>query len=413
MGEKESIRTFPADLLAGVSVACVVVPQSLAYASLAGVPVECGLVSAAVAPFPAAVLASSRYLQTGPVALTCFLTASAIGNSLVHVVPGTAQYAATAAALAVVVGVFRLALGAVGAGKLVELIPKTVLDGFTLAAAWMIAVTQIPAIIGHSAAAGLPLQLGALSLLLTPWTWHMPSVLLSGVSVAILVFGTKLHRLMPSALLAVAAGCAATAMGYPIGETIGSIHPKDLFIHAPAFEHLVDLALPGFIIAIAGFSEAIAVGRRFAAEDNERWDASRELLAQGASNVACGLFGGIPVGASFSRSAMNRVLGARTRMAGALTGVAVLGFLFCGMNTLDLLPKSVLGGIVVASIAPLMLPTKDMAPVGWLTCALTIALSPRVEIGLAAGMAVAISMSTVKSLMEAGAKGPIKPKKMV
>lgn len=154
------------------------------------------------------------------------------------------------------------------------------------------------------------------------------------------------------------------------------------------------------MIAVAGFSEAAAIGRRFAEEDGERWDASQELMAQGAANVAAGLFGGLPVGGSFTRSSLNRVLGARSRLAGAVTGVAVILFLTVGANVLAFLPKAVLGGLVVGAVIPLLKPVKSR--VAWMTFAVTMFVSPRLELGLLAGLIISTLISTLNALAQAG-----------
>lgn len=173
-------------------------------------------------------------------------------------------------------------------------------------------------------------------------------------------------------------------------------HPQ----RPPSFGSVERLLFPGLMIAVAGFSEAAAIGRRFAEEDGERWDASQELMAQGAANVAAGLFGGLPVGGSFTRSSLNRVLGARSRLAGAVTGVAVILFLTVGANVLAFLPKAVLGGLVVGAVIPLLKPVKSR--VAWMTFAVTMFVSPRLELGLLAGLIISTLISTLNALAQAG-----------
>lgn len=154
------------------------------------------------------------------------------------------------------------------------------------------------------------------------------------------------------------------------------------------------------MIAVAGFSEAAAIGRRFADEDGERWDASQELMAQGAANIASGLFGGLPVGGSFTRSSLSRVLGARSRLAGAVSGVAVIAFLSVGANVLCFLPKAVLGGLVVGAVLPLLRPVRSS--VAWMTFAVTMCVSPRLELGLLAGLILSVVGSGLNALAQAG-----------
>lgn len=210
----------------------------------------------------------------------------------------------------------------------------------------------------------------------------------------------RIHRLIPGALIATALGCLAASAGLPVGETLGAINYGEFALRPPSFGSVERLFFPGLMIAVAGFSEAAAIGRRFAEEDGERWDASQELMAQGVANVASGLFGGLPVGGSFTRSSLNRVLGARSRLAGAVTGAAVIAFLSVGAGALSFLPKAVLGGLVVGAVIPLLKPVKSR--VSWMTFAVTMFVSPRLELGLLAGLIISTLISALNALAQAG-----------
>jgi SulP family sulfate permease len=133
------------------------------------------------------------------------------------------------------------------------------------------------------------------------------------------------------------------------------LHPAALPWHL-----LPALAPAGAAIAVAGFAEAAAVSARFAAEDGERWDCNRELLSQGAANLAAGAFGGYPVGGSLSRTSLARTAGAATQRAHAITGAAVLAFLPAGAALLAALPRAVLGGLVAVAMMPLMRPASTL-----------------------------------------------------
>ena len=155
------------DLIAGITVALVLVPQSIAYATLAGMPPVHGLYAAAVAPVLASLVGSSPYLQTGPTALTSLLVVGALAPFPELTV---AQYVAHAGLLALVVGVFRLALGLVRSGVIAYLMSQPVVAGFTFSAATIIAATQVPAVLGVDGTSGNPLAaaFGALS---SPSAW--------------------------------------------------------------------------------------------------------------------------------------------------------------------------------------------------------------------------------------------------
>lgn len=373
-----------ADVIAGVSVALVLIPQSLAYAELAGMPAYRGLHAAALPPIFAAFFASSPYLQTGPVALTALLTAGALTTLAL---PASAEYVLLGILLALIVGAMRIAVGVLRAGGLAYLVSQPVLIGFTSGAAILIMASQLPAVLGVKppTADVLPAALWALT---HPERWHMASLLLSAITLA-LVFGSrKINPLIPGVLLATVAGIAYTrVVGYD-APVVGAIPLElpTLALNLP-WTSLPVLVIPGLVIAIVGFVEPSSIARTYAALNRKTWNPNREFISQGVANVASAMAGGFPVGGSFSRSALNRTAGARTRWSGLITGVAVLVFLPFA-SVLESLPKAVLGAIVIVAVAGLLrwrpfLEFWRLAKLQFLTAgatfALTLALSPRIE----------------------------------
>jgi SulP family sulfate permease len=366
-------------------------------------PAERGLYAAAVAPAAAALFASSPYLQTGPVALTSLLVFGAL-SGLAPV--GTADYVSLGILLAFVVGVVRLVLGSLRAGVIAYLISRPMLLGFIPAAAILIIASQLPAVVGAEPdAEGI---LGRASWTLAhPGSWETASTVIAGVVVALMLGGRLVHRLFPSVLVAVAIGLAySVGVGYD-GATVGAIPtglpPVSL---ALPWGDLSSLLLPGIVIALVGFVEPSSIARSFASADRTRWDPNRELVGQGAANVAAAVGGGFPVGGSFSRSALSRRTGARTAWSGAVTGVAVLAFLpFAG--ALESLPVAVLGGIVVGAVAshvrlaPMLRLgrlSRSQLGVAATTFALTLALSPHIEQAIVVGGALAIAVHLRREL---------------
>ncbi|MEE2900396.1 MAG: SulP family inorganic anion transporter, partial [Gemmatimonadota bacterium] len=333
------------DVVAGLSVALVLIPQSIAYAELAGLPSHRGLYAAAVAPIAAAFFASSPYLQTGPVALTALLT---LGALVPMAEVGSAEYVGLAALLALVVGVVRILVGLSKSGWLSYLLSRPMLSGFTSAAAVLIVSSQLPGALGSAAPEGGVLARAAWSLM-HPASWEATAVGLTTVTVALVLGARWLNRRIPGVLLATVVGFVfSIAAGYT-GSTVG-----DIPVGMPAFtlelpwSRLPALLVPGVVIALVGFAEAASISRIFASEDRERWDPDREFRASGAANVAAGLAGGFPVGGSFSRSTLNRLSNATSRWSGLVTGLGVLVFLpFAGV--LAPLPTAVLAGIVIAA----------------------------------------------------------------
>lgn len=394
-------RPARGDLVAGISVALVLVPQSLAYAQLAGMPAYRGLYAAALPPLAAAFLASSPYLQTGPVALTGLLTLGALSTLAP---PGSDEYVSLGILLALVVGAVRLAVGLLRAGVVAYLISGPMLLGFMPAAAILIVASQLPAALG-AAPEGNGILENAASTLAHPGTWETASLLLAAVVVALMLVGPLAHRLFPAVLVAVGIGLAYS--GIAGGPTVGDIpsgYPP-FSVDLP-WRELPSLILPGVVIALVGFVEPSSIARTFAARDRRPWDADREFLSQGAANVAAAVSGGFPVGGSFSRSALNRLTGARTRWSGAVTGLAVLAFLpFAG--SLATLPAAVLGAIVIGAVAGLIRPlpllrlARLSAPqfaVAVVTFVLTLALAPRVEQAVVVGIALAVAVHLWREL---------------
>jgi SulP family sulfate permease len=396
-------RPRSGDLIAGIAVALVLIPQSLAYAEIAGLPPPQGLFAAALPPIAAALVASSPYLQTGPVAMTALL---AFGALSAVATPGTADYVAAAAVLALVVGVVRLIIGLLGAGVVSHFMSRPVMLGFTSAAAILIVASQLPTALGTTPAEGHLLS-GAARALATPDGWHAGSVILAAVAVAVVAGGRWIHPLFPGVVAAAVIGLIAGALidtSWPVvGELPTGLPPLGA---ALPWSRLDELLLPGVVIALVGFAEPAAIALSFAARDRMRWDANREFIGQGLANLAAGFSGGFPVGGSFARSSINRMSGARTRWSGAITGVAVLAFLpFAGI--LEPLPRSVLAGIVVAAVVPLIrlddlvrvarysLPQGGVALT---TFGLTLGLSPRIDEAVLIGIGLGILLHLVREL---------------
>lgn len=383
------------DVVAGVSVAFVLVPQSLAYAQLAGLPPEHGLYAAAFAPIAAALVASSPYLQTGPTAITSLLVLGAVSA---HAPVGTADFAELAAVLAVLVGGWRLLLGFVRGGPLAYLLSQPVLLGFTAATGLLIISSQLPAVLGTSTAEANPL-VGALAVLSEPAAWHWGAVLFALAAVLVMVLGRRVSPLFPAVLFISVIAIVVSAVIDFSGPTVGEV-PAGLpeFTLLLPWDKVPALLVPSLIIALVGFAEPSAIARRYAAADRHNWDPNREMISQGLANVAAGLGGGYAVGGSFSRTALNRLAGARTRLSGAVSGAAALAFLpLAGL--LESLPTAVLGAIVIVAVAPLVHPrsmwnlwslTRPQAVVGLVTFVLTLALAPRVERAVLIGIGLAI-----------------------
>lgn len=396
-------RFAVADVIAGLTVTLVLVPQALAYAELAGLPPQVGLFAGALPPIAAAFFASSPYLQTGPTAVTSLLTGGALGAVAVA---GSDDYVRAAALLALVVGVTRLALGLVRAGAIAYLMSQPVLVGFTSGAAVLIMASQLPKMAGVSPDTSGVIPRAWWALVHLP-DWNRTSVLLSVGSIVAIVALRRVHRLFPGVLLVMIAAVAWSELAHYTGATIGHL-PGDLprpNLDLPLGE-LGALIVPGLVIAIVGFAEPTSIARTFAAAERLPWDVNRELVSQGVANITAGLTGGMPVGGSFARSALNRLAGAHSRWAGAITGLAMLAVLPLA-PTIEALPLAVLGAVIALSAWSLFQPgpmltlwrrsrLQGLVAVG--TFAATIAVAPRVDRGVLIGIALSIGAHLVREL---------------
>ena len=390
-------------MLAGLAVALVLFPQSLAYAELAGMPPEHGLYASTLALIIAAPLASSPYLQTGPVAVTAVLTFSALESMAT---PASPEYVELALLLAVMVGAVRMAVGLLRGGAIAYLMSRPMLMGFMPAAAIFIAASQLPAGLGADPPEGGVLE-GAGWALAHPGAWDPAAVALVALVVVAVFGGRRLHPLFPGVLVAVAVAIVLSELFAYGGDRVGEIPvgapPLSLdlpWTSAPA------LFVGAVIIALVGFAEPASIARAFAAQDRIRWDADREFVSQGAANVASGLSGGFPIGGSFSRSALNRLAGARSAWSGAVTGLAVLLLLPLAFVVAPL-PSAVLSAIVITAVVPLV----RLGPVVALwshsrpatliavgTLASTLAFAPRIERGVLVGVGLSIAVHLWREL---------------
>ena len=402
---KPPTRPEVADLLAGLSVAMMLVPQSMAYAELAGLPPHLGLFASALPPILAAFFSSSPYLQTGPVALTSLLTLGALSGMASA---GSPEYIGLAALLALVVGVTRLLLGALRLGSVTYLMRDPVVTGFTSAAALLILASQLPKALGVIAPDGRVLSRAS-------WAlghfdqWEATSVAIATITALLVLVGRRvIHRLFPGALVAVAGGVVVSRISDYDGPVVGDFAtglPR-LSLDLP-WGSTGSLLVGGILIALVGYAEPASIARVFAEVDRQRWSPNREFVSQGIANLAAAVSGAFPVGGSFSRSSLNRLAGARTRWSGLVTGVTVLAFLPFA-DVLEALPQATLGGVVFAAVVGLVRPVALVgmvrrssadAFVAWVTFAATLALSPRVEQGVLIGilLSLAIGLRTRRS----------------
>lgn len=398
-----SRRTAGRDLLAGLTVALVLIPQALAYAGVAGMPPEAGLYAAALPLLAAALFASSPYLQTGPVALTSLLVFGALAG---HATVGSNEYWRLGMLLALVVGAARVLVSVLRLGGVAHLMSEPMLMGFVPAGALLIIFSQVPTALGVHAEGGSVTEAAARALT-EPAGWDWATLALAAGTLAFVLLAQRIHRFFPGVLAALLLSMGlASALGYD-GATVGTI-PAGLppvSVDLP-YRDLPDLLVPGLVIAIVGFAEPASIARTFAASERQAWDPNREFLSQGVANLVAGVSGGYPVGGSLSRTALNHMAGAATRASGAVTGVIVLAFLPTA-SALSSLPTAALAGIVIATVLQLVRLVRVAAlarvsppqfGVAATTFGLTLLLAPHIERAILAGIGLSIAVHLAREL---------------
>ena len=383
------------DLIAGVSVALLALPQGLAYAELAGMPAKYGLYAAAIPSILAAIFASSPYLQTGPVALTALLTYGAL-EGLAK--PFSPEFIELAALLALSVGVIRLILGILKLGKIANLLTDAVITGFTTGAAILIIFSQLPKSLGVDGVKGGVLSSGWKSIS-NPELWELNAILFSVATIIVIFGGRFLHRLFPGVLIAVVCGIAISKATDYSGPVVGELSGGFISLKF-SFEwgSLTDLLLPAIIIAIVGFAEPAAIARTFAKEGKSNWNPNKEFVSQGVANLASAISNSFPVGGSFGRSSLNKIAGAETPWAGAITGIFVLAVLPL-VFLLEELPSAILGATVIGAVIKLIKPLEffklavDETQQGLIatgTLIATLLTAPRIDRGIVIGLGLSL-----------------------
>ena len=381
------------DLIAGITIAMIIIPQSMAYASLASVPPVYGLYASLLPVAIAALFGSSRYLATGPVAMVCLLTSVAI-SSLAS--GDTSLYVAYAVILALSVGIFQLLLSLSKAGKIFDKIPEHVLLGFTSAAALIISFSQLSKIFGLPKVSIYNLLDYQNFLLSNPINFQ--SLILS-VSIFLLMYlikykYTKYMTLSNlSVFFAVVLSIMAVSTFSYTGPIVGHIPAGLPDINLPTLDvfngSLPMLLIHTVIIAFVGFMEAIAIAKQLYIKkppkdangvelykDPTPIDTNQELLGQGLSNISSSISGSFPVSGSFSRSAVNEASGAYSGFASIVTMIIVSLTLLYATPLLFNLPKATLGIIVIFAVLPLIRikemkklynENKDLGIIAWVT----------------------------------------------
>ncbi|WP_280368591.1 SulP family inorganic anion transporter [Nocardia wallacei] len=390
------------DAVAGVTVAAYLIPQVMAYATVAGLPPVVGLWTALGPMVVYVLLGSSRQLSVGPESTTALLTAV----TLMPLAKGDAQrYATLAAVLALLVGVICLVAAVARLGILADLLSKPVLVGYLAGTAGIMIAGQLGRVSGVPVSGEtIPAQLRSFAQHLGDAHW--PTVILAGaVMGCLLVLGKWLPH-VPGPLLAILAASLVVVVfslqHYGI-QVVGAI-PSG--VPVPGFDGVTvsdvgRLVLPAVGIAVVAFSDNALTARAFASRHGRHIDVDAELAALGATNVAAGFLHGFPVSCSGSRTTLADVAGARTQMYSVVAVVSVLAVLLAGRGVLAVFPAAALGALVVYAALQLIDVPEFRRIAGFRRSELVLAVGTTVAVlglGVLYGVLVAIALSILDLL---------------
>lgn len=347
-------RWLPRDAIAGATVWALMVPEAIAYASIAGVPAEYGLYTIPLALLGYAVFGSSRELVVGPSAAVVTLSAAAVGAVAVARADPSA-YVALTAVLALVVGVIYVFGGLARLGWIEHLFARPVLDGFIIGLGLFVAVGQLPKLVGIEKPPGNTIAVFGRTLTnMGDWNWTSVEL---GVAALAVLFGFKrwLPRIPAAIVVVVASILCVNAFDLSAHgvKLVGAVPTGFHFVSYTSLSwHDVWAVVPGAVaIVLVGFAESIAVAKSFAAEHNYSVDANQEMLACGASNLGAGALQGFAVCGSLSKSAAAQEARAQTQIAPLFTSVAVLLTILFLAGLFENLAEPVLAAIVIEAVA--------------------------------------------------------------
>jgi len=420
-GRRYDRAAFGSDALAAVIVTIMLIPQSLAYALLAGLPAEVGLYASILPLVAYALFGTSKALAVGPVAVVSLMTASALAPLGLD---NVTEYVAAAAVLAALSGLMLVAMGLLRMGFIANFLSHPVISGFITASGLLIAVGQAQHILGVKAGghslpemfAGLweargdinlpTLAIGLAALGFLFWTRKSLARLLIRAGLRPSTAAT-LARVGPI-LVVVATTVATWGLGLDgagvavVGAIPAGLPPLGLPL--PDLGLVSALLMPALLISVIGYVESVSVGQTLAAKTRDRIDPNQELLGLGAANLSSAVSGGYPVTGGFARSVVNFDAGAVTPAAGALTAIGLLGAAMYLTPLLYFLPKATLAATIIVAVLSLI----DLALVkrafsyAWADFAAVMAtilltLAAGVETGVAAGVILSLLLFVWKT----------------
>lgn len=349
-------KIFTSDLLAGITLFVMLIPQGMAYAMLAGIPPVMGLYAATIPLFIYAIFASSKHLSVGPVAISSLLVFSGV-SALAE--PNSISYVSYVLILAAMVGAIQLLLGISRLGFIVKFIPHSVMNGYTSAAAIVIGVSQIKHVLGIEVGNYLQIHYLLFDVIQELKNVNLLTVLIGLASMSLLIIFKKIGPRMPGALIIV---IVSSALVYLFSlEDKGVQIVGDVPTGLPAFIlpdftiETIKLLVPMAVtIALMGFMESLAIAKTIARKEKYLIYPNKELKAIGLSNLIGAFFQSMPINGSFSRTAVNHQSGGATQVTSVITGILVIVTLLFFTSYFYYLPNAVLAAIILVAVYSLV-----------------------------------------------------------
>lgn len=345
------------DFVAGLTVVVVLIPQVMAYASLAGMPPVHGLYAAFLGTAAAAFWGSSKHLSTGPAAVVSFLVLTTL---IPFAKPETPEFVVLAIMLALMIGIIQLLMGFFRLGFLMNFVSHSVIGGFTTAAAIIIAATQLPGLLGFGIHKHEIVLESFIEILRSvPQTDALTASI--GITGVVIIMASKrlISKAFPSGLIVMAGGIALSYLLDLESHGVSVIGKIDAVLSTPTIPYVstsqfIALIPSALIIAVIGFLEGYAISKSISEKSKQKLDVNQELIGQGIGNVASSLFRGYPIAGSFSRTAVNYAAGAVSGMSSVFASLFVLLTILLFTPYLYFLPKAILSAIVIAALVDLI-----------------------------------------------------------
>lgn len=341
-----------ADLMAGLTVGFVMLPQAIAYALIAGLPAQTGLYSAIVGSIVGVLWGSSWHLQTGPSNAVSLLVLSTLSAIPAIANGSVAEYVAAAALLAVMVGIVRLIMGLAHLGNLVNFVSDSVVMGFTIGAGILIGVGQIQHLLRLDLDKNIHFITRIIQLFSRSATTHLPTLLLGLFTIVVILILKKITPKLPATLLSIVISSIivwALSLHEQGVATLGVL-PRSLPpFKMPPFDYdlFSDLVSGAIAISLIGLVEVTSISRSIASRSGQHLDANQEFIGQGLSNIATGFFSGYASSGSFTRSAINYESGAKTPLAIIVSAIFVMIMMLLFAPLALYLPRAALAGVIM------------------------------------------------------------------